>query len=68
MTFFIEMSVDGAGMMIRPSGGDNGFTSLLVKCIDEVPAVIALIGWNCCVMDTALGVYWLEDTRRIVLP
>lgn len=50
MTFPAEMSVDGMGMMIRPSGGDNCFTSLPVKRIDEVSAVIAFICLNCCVM------------------
>ena len=50
MTDLVEMSADGTGMMIRPSGGNNCFTSLLVKRIDEAPDVIPLIGWNCCVM------------------
>ena len=50
MTFLVEMSVNGTGMMVRSSGGNNCFTSLLVKRIDETPAVIALIGQNCCVM------------------
>ena len=49
MAFLVEMSVDGTGM-IRPSGENNRFTSLLVKRIDEAPVVIPLIGWNCCVM------------------
>ena len=42
MTFLVEMSVNGTGMMVRSSGGNNCFTSLLVKRIDETPAVIAL--------------------------
>ncbi len=50
MAFLAEMSVDGTGMTIRPFGGNNCFTSLMVKRIDETPAVIPLIGWNCCVM------------------
>ena len=50
MAFLVEMSVNGLGMTICPSGGNNSFTSLLVKRIDKTAAVIALIGWNCCVM------------------
>ena len=44
MAFFVEMSVDGTRMMIRPSRGNNRFTSLLVKRIDKTAAIIALIG------------------------
>ena len=44
MTFLVEMSVNGTGMMLHPSGGNNCFTSLLVKRFDETPAVIVIIG------------------------